>query len=35
LPATVILAWTLFVLFAQAFAFLAGLLIGHFYWKHL
>jgi hypothetical protein len=35
LPASVVLAWSLFVLFAQAFAFLAGLLIGHFYWKHL
>lgn len=35
LPASVILAWSLFVLFAQAFAFLAGLLIGHYYWKHL
>ncbi|ODU00852.1 MAG: hypothetical protein ABS79_02675 [Planctomycetes bacterium SCN 63-9] len=34
LPASVVLAWSLFVLFAQAFAFIAGLLIGHYYWKH-
>ena len=35
LPASVVLAWSLFVLFAQALAFIAGLLIGHFYWKQV
>jgi len=34
LPASVVLAWSLFVLFAQALAFLAGLLIGHYHWKN-
>jgi hypothetical protein len=33
LPASVVLFWSVFVLAAQALAFIAGLLIGHFYWK--
>ena len=33
LPASVVLAWSLFVLFGIAMSFLAGLLIGHFLWK--
>lgn len=33
LPASVVLAWSLFVLSAIPMAFLAGLFIGHFLWK--
>ncbi len=33
LPRTVVVAWSLFVLLALAFAFAAGLLIGHYQWK--
>jgi hypothetical protein len=33
LPATVVLAWSLFVLLALGMAFIAGLMIGHFVWK--
>jgi phage FluMu protein Com len=33
LPRTVVTAWSLFVLLALTFAFLAGLLAGHFVWK--
>lgn len=33
LPASVVLAWSLFVLAAVPMAFLAGLMIGHFLWK--
>jgi phage FluMu protein Com len=33
LPATVVLAWSLFVLFSTALSFIAGLMIGHFLWK--
>jgi hypothetical protein len=33
LPASVVLAWSLFVLAAVAMSFLAGLMIGHFLWK--
>jgi hypothetical protein len=33
LPASVVLAWSLFVLSAIPMAFLAGLMIGHFLWK--
>jgi hypothetical protein len=33
LPASVVLAWSLFVLAAIALSFLAGLLVGHFLWK--
>ncbi len=33
LPASVVLAWSLFVLAGIAMSFLAGLLIGHFLWK--
>lgn len=33
MPASVVLAWSLFVLAALALAFLAGLMIGHYYWK--
>jgi len=33
LPASVVLAWSLFVLAAIPMAFLAGLMIGHFLWK--
>ncbi len=33
LPASVVLAWSLFVLSAIPMSFLAGLLIGHFLWK--
>ncbi|MGE3820326.1 MAG: hypothetical protein AB7I30_13010, partial [Isosphaeraceae bacterium] len=32
-PRTVAAAWSLLVLFAVGFAFLAGLLIGHFVWR--
>jgi hypothetical protein len=32
LPASVVLAWSLFVLFALGIAFIAGLLVGHFLW---
>jgi hypothetical protein len=32
LPASVVLAWSLFVLLAIPMAFLAGLMIGHFLW---
>ena len=35
LPASVVLAWSLFVLAGIAMSFLAGLLIGHFLWKNL
>ena len=33
LPASVVLAWSLFVLAGIAMAFVAGLLMGHFLWK--
>jgi hypothetical protein len=33
LPRSVVMAWSLFVLLAQALAFLAGLLAGHFLWR--
>jgi hypothetical protein len=33
LPASVVLAWSLFVLLAIPMAFLAGLMIGHFLWR--
>jgi hypothetical protein len=33
LPASVVLAWMMFVLAALPMAFLAGLMIGHFIWK--
>jgi phage FluMu protein Com len=33
LPASVVLAWSLFVLSAIPLAFLAGLMIGHFLWR--
>ena len=32
LPASVVLSWSLFVLFAIALSFVAGLLLGHFVW---
>jgi hypothetical protein len=35
LPASVVLAWSVFVLAAIAMSFVAGLLIGHFLWKHV
>jgi hypothetical protein len=33
LPRTVVAAWALFVLVAQALGFVAGLLAGHFLWQ--
>lgn len=33
LPPAVVLAWSLLVLAAIPFAFIAGLLVGHFLWK--
>jgi hypothetical protein len=33
LPRSVVASWSLFVLMAQALAFLAGLLAGHYIWK--
>jgi hypothetical protein len=33
LPRSVVAAWSLFVLLALAFAFLAGLLAGHYVWR--
>jgi hypothetical protein len=33
LPRSVVASWSLFVLLAQALAFLAGLLAGHFLWR--
>jgi phage FluMu protein Com len=33
LPASVVLAWSLFVLAAITLSFLAGLLVGHFLWR--
>jgi hypothetical protein len=33
LPASVVLAWSLFVLAAIALSFLAGLMVGHFLWR--
>jgi hypothetical protein len=33
LPRSIVTAWSLFVLLALAFAFLTGLLAGHFVWK--
>jgi phage FluMu protein Com len=33
LPASVVLAWSLFVLLGIALSFIAGLMIGHFLWK--
>jgi hypothetical protein len=33
LPASVVLAWSLFVLMAVPLAFVAGLMVGHFVWK--
>ncbi|WP_154673841.1 hypothetical protein [Singulisphaera acidiphila] len=33
LPRSAVATWSLFVLLAQAFAFLAGLLAGHFLWR--
>jgi hypothetical protein len=33
LPASVVLAWSLFVLAGIALSFVAGLMIGHFLWK--
>ena len=32
LPASVVLAWSLFVLLGIALSFVAGLLMGHFLW---
>jgi len=34
LPASVVLAWSLFVLASVAMSFIAGLLVGHFLWSH-
>jgi len=33
LPASVVLAWSLFVLLGIALSFIAGLMVGHFLWK--
>jgi hypothetical protein len=33
LPRSVVASWSLFVLLAQALAFLAGLLAGHYIWR--
>ncbi|MGP0068081.1 MAG: hypothetical protein ACLQGP_31350 [Isosphaeraceae bacterium] len=33
LPASVVVAWSLFVLLAVAMSFIAGLMIGHFLWR--
>jgi len=33
LPAAVVLAWSVFVLLGLFVAFLAGLMVGHFFWK--
>jgi hypothetical protein len=33
LPASVVLAWSLFVLLGIALSFVAGLLMGHFLWR--
>ena len=33
LPASVVLAWSLFVLLAVPMAFIAGLMVGHYLWK--
>ncbi len=33
LPASVVVAWSLFVLIAVAMSFLAGLMMGHFLWR--
>ena len=33
LPASVVLAWPLFVLAAIAMSFVSGLMIGHFLWR--
>jgi phage FluMu protein Com len=33
LPASVVLAWSLFVLLGIALSFVAGLMVGHFLWK--
>ncbi len=33
LPRSVVAFWSLFVLIAQALAFIAGLLSGHFIWR--
>ncbi len=33
LPASVVLAWSLFVLMAVPLAFVAGLMVGHYVWK--
>jgi hypothetical protein len=33
LPRTAVVAWSTLVLLAQVFAFLAGLLVGHFVWR--
>jgi hypothetical protein len=33
LPRSVVASWSLFVLLAQALAFVAGLLAGHFIWR--
>lgn len=33
LPASVVLAWSLFVLMAIPLAFIAGLMVGHYIWK--
>jgi hypothetical protein len=35
LPASVVVAWSLFVLAGIAMSFLAGLMIGHFLWKNV
>jgi hypothetical protein len=35
LPASVVLAWSLFVLAAVAMSFIAGLMIGHFLWRNV
>jgi phage FluMu protein Com len=35
LPASVVLAWSLFVLAGIAMSFVAGLMMGHFLWKHV
>ena len=33
LPRTAVITWSLFAIFALAFSFLAGLMIGHYRWK--
>jgi hypothetical protein len=33
LPASVVVAWSIFVLLSVAFSFIAGLMVGHYLWK--